>query len=79
MAAGSGSPVGTEVQTPMLPVMAHDTQGPVQAPAQQTPCEQCPDWHSVGVEQKAPFGLGPHDPCTQLFPAAQAASLPQAV
>lgn len=79
IAAGSGSPVGTGVQRPMLPLIAQETQGPVQALAQQTPCAQWPDWHSVGVEQNAPFGFAPHDPCTQLLPLAQAASLPQAV
>jgi hypothetical protein len=35
--AGSGSPVGTAVQSPIVPVIAHEKQDPVQAVAQQTP------------------------------------------
>jgi hypothetical protein len=35
--AGSGSPVGTTVQSPIVPVIAHEKQEPVQAVAQQTP------------------------------------------
>ena len=35
--AGSGSPVGTAVHSPIVPVMAHEKQAPVQAVAQQTP------------------------------------------
>ena len=78
-ASGSGSPVGTGVHEPMLPLIAQETHEPVQALAQQTPCAQCWDWHSVPVEQNAPLGLVPHEPWTQAFPVAQALSLPQAV
>lgn len=79
IAAGSGKPVGTAVQRPIEPVIAHEWQAPAQAVAQQTPCAHCPDWHSVPAEQNAPFGLRPHEPCTQTLPVEQAASLPQAV
>lgn len=77
--AGSGRPVGTAVQSPMVPVIAHEKHEPSQAVAQQTPCAHWPDWHSVPVEQKAPLGLRPQDPCTQTLPVEQAASLPHAV
>ena len=46
---------------------------------QQTPWSQWTDWHSALPEQKAPLGFSPHDPCTQVLPAAHALSLPQAV
>ncbi len=36
--AGSGRPVGTAVQSPIVPVIAHEKQEPLQAVAQQTPC-----------------------------------------
>jgi hypothetical protein len=35
--AGSGAPVATAVQVPMVPVSAHETQEPAQAETQQTP------------------------------------------
>jgi hypothetical protein len=75
--AGSGSPVGTAVQSPMEPVIAHEKQDAVQAVAQQTPCAHWLDWHSVPAEQNAPLGLSPQDPCTQTFPVEQLASTPQ--
>jgi hypothetical protein len=78
-AAGSGWPVGTGAQRPIEPATAQEKQAPEQAVAQQTPCAHCPDWHSAPAEQNAPFGLGPHEPCTHEFPLAQLASLPQAV
>jgi hypothetical protein len=79
IAAGSGSPVGTAVHRPIDPVTAHDRHEPSQAVAQQTPCAQWADWHSAPPEQKAPFGLSPHDPPTQLLPIAHALSFPHAV
>jgi len=78
-AAGSGWPVGTGAQRPIEPASAQEKQAPVQLVAQQTPSAHCPDWHSLPVEQNAPFGLGPHEPCTQTLPLEQLASLPQAV
>ena len=74
--AGSGRPVGTAVQRPIVPVIAHEKQDPVQAVAQQTPCAHWPDLHSVPAEQKAPFGLRPHELWTHTFPDEQAGSLP---
>ena len=44
--AGSG-PEATAVHCPIVPVIAHDRQAPVQAVAQQTPCAQKVDWHST--------------------------------
>jgi hypothetical protein len=74
--AGSGRPVATAVQSPIVPVIAQETHDPPQAVAQQTPCAHWPDWHSVAFEQNAPFGLSPHEPCVQTTPPAQFASLP---
>ncbi len=76
--AGSGSPVGTAVQSPIVPVMEHEKQDPLQAVAQQTPCAHWPDLHSVPVEQNEPLGFRPHEPWTQTLPAEQAMSLPHA-
>lgn len=42
-AAGSGAPVATAVQVPMVPVSAHETQEPAQAETQQTPWAQLAD------------------------------------
>jgi hypothetical protein len=78
-AAGSGWPVATLVQRPSEPASAQEKQGSEQVVAQQIPCAHCPDWHSAPAEQNAPFGLGPHEPWTQLFPLEQLASLAQAV
>jgi hypothetical protein len=77
--AGSGRPVGTAVHRPMLPVIAQEKQESAQAVAQQTPCAQWPNWHSLSAEQNAPLGLRPHDPCVQTLPVEQAVPLPQAV
>jgi hypothetical protein len=72
--AGSGAPVATAVQVPMVPVSAHETQEPVQAETQQTPCAQLADWHSVLSEHDAPLGLRPHEALVQTFPVEQLAS-----
>jgi hypothetical protein len=68
--AGSG-PEATAVHCPIVPVIAHDRQAPVQLVAQQTPCAQTDDWHSMLFEQKAPIGLRPHEPAVQTFPDEQ--------
>jgi hypothetical protein len=68
--AGSG-PEATGVHCPIVPVIAHDRQAPVQAVAQQTPCAQNVDWHSTLLEQKAPIGLRPQEPAVQTFPVEQ--------
>jgi hypothetical protein len=72
--AGSGAPVATAVQVPMVPVSAQETQEPAQAVAQQIPCAQLPDRHSPFVEQAAPVGLRPHEALVQTFPVEQLAS-----
>ena len=69
--AGSG-PEATPVHCPIVPVIAHDRQAPVQAVAQQTPCAQNADWHSMLFEQKAPIGLRPQELAVQTFPDEQA-------
>jgi hypothetical protein len=68
--AGSG-PEATEVHCPIVPVIAHDRQAPAQAVAQQTPCAQNVDWHSMPFEQKAPIGLRPQELVVQTFPVEQ--------
>lgn len=73
--AGSGNPVATAVQSPMVPVSAHEKQEPPQAVAQQTPCAHWPDWHSVALEQNAPLGLRPHELWTQTLPVEQFTSV----
>lgn len=69
--AGSG-PEATAVHCPIVPVIAQDWQAPVQAVAQQTPCAQTDDWHSVLTEQNAPIGLRPHELPVQTLPVEQA-------
>ncbi len=69
--AGSG-PEATAVHWPIVPVIAHDRQAPVQAVVQQTPWAQNVDWHSALVEQKAPIGLRPQELAVQTFPEEQA-------
>ena len=64
---------GIAVQTPRLPVRAHDVQIPVHAPAQQTPCWHEPDAHSVLAAQSAPFTFLPQIVPLQTVPAAQSA------
>jgi hypothetical protein len=76
--AGSG-PEPTAVHWPIVPLSAQDWQAPVQAVAQQTPCAQTVDWHSVPTEQKAPIGLSPHELLVQKFPDEQAVLSAQAV
>jgi hypothetical protein len=75
--AGSGLPDGTFVHAPIVPDSAHDLQADAQAVAQQTPCAQFPEAHSVRSEQKAPFGFGPHEFPTQKLFAEQLASAVQ--
>ncbi|HET6197645.1 MAG TPA: hypothetical protein VFE12_17920 [Acetobacteraceae bacterium] len=65
------------MQAPIVPDSAHDLHADAQAVAQQTPCAQLPDAHSVRSEQKAPFGFGPHEFPTQKLPAEQLASAAQ--
>ena len=69
--AGSG-PEATAVHCPIVPVIAHERQAPAQVVAQQTPCAQNVDWHSMSFEQNAPIGLRPQEPAVQTFPDEQA-------
>jgi len=75
--AGSGVPVGTAVQRPSDPASAHERHDPVQAVAQQIPCAQVAERHSVLVEQEAPVGLRPHELAVQTFPLAHSAPVAQ--
>jgi hypothetical protein len=77
--AGSGDPVGTFVQVPSEPESAHDLQAPVQVVAQQIPCAQIPDPHSVLPEHEAPLGFLPQEFETQTLPVLQLPSTAHAV
>jgi hypothetical protein len=61
MPAGSVEPVETFVQTPSVPLMAHDWHAPVHALSQHTPCAQKPEPHSLAAEHEAPGFLRPHE------------------
>jgi len=76
--AGSGAPTGTLEQMPMELESAHDLQAPAQAVAQQTPCVQLPEAHSVRSEQNAPFVFLPQEFPLQTLPGVQLASAVQA-
>ena len=70
----SGScPAAMGVQTPSVPVKAHDTQMPVQGWLQQTPCWQEPDWHSPPAAQVMPFGRWLQAPPRQMLDPLQSA------
>ena len=51
----------------------------MQAVAQQTPCAQNPELHSVATAQLAPIGPLPQLPFLHVLPAAQSASTVQVV
>ena len=71
----SGScPVGTLVQVPSEPAIAHDWQVAVQTLAQQTPCWHRLVMHSPLAAQATPVGFLVHTPITQTLGAAQSAS-----
>jgi hypothetical protein len=71
-------PLGTSVQTPSEPDSAHDRHDPLHAVAQQIPCAQVPDRHSVWVEHEAPLGLRPQELAVQTFPVEHSALVAQA-
>jgi hypothetical protein len=75
---GSGHPLGTFVQMPIVPDSAQDRHALAQVVAQQTPCAQVPDTHSGPLEQNAPFGFLPQEFPRQTLPGEQFASLVQA-
>jgi hypothetical protein len=72
---GSGAPVATFEQVPIDVASAQERHMPPQAVAQQTPCAQKLDAHSLPSEQKAPMGFLPHELAAQVLGATQSASL----
>jgi hypothetical protein len=76
---GSGAPVATAVHWPIAVGSAQERHMPLQSVAQQTPCAQKVDAHSVPVEQKAPMGFLPHELCTHVFGVTQSPSPRQVV
>jgi hypothetical protein len=64
---GSGAPVATSPQVPIVPASAHDLHGPAQAVPQHTPCAQKPEPHSAALEQKAPMAFVPQELAAQTF------------
>jgi hypothetical protein len=73
---GSGAPVATFEQIPIEVASAHERHVPPQAVAQQTPCAQKLEAHSLPSEQKAPMGFLPHDElASQMLGATQSASV----
>jgi hypothetical protein len=76
----SGSwPAGTLEQVPGVPASAHDWQVPVQVVAQQTPCAQWAELHSVSPPHAAPIGFRPQLPLLQVFGDAQSVFVEQVV
>ena len=71
------APAATEAQVPTVPVSAHERQIPTQAVAQQTPCSQNPELHSVAPPQVAPIGFLPQLPEMQVFGFVHSAVVPQ--
>jgi hypothetical protein len=67
------TPAATEAQVPTVPVSAHDRQIPTQAVAQQTPCSQKFELHSVAPPHVAPIGFLPQLPEMQVFGFVQSA------
>jgi len=65
------------VHDPIVPDSAHERQAPEQAVAQQTPCAQVLEMHSMRSEQNAPLGLRPHELPLQTLPVEQFASAVQ--
>src|SRR6185503_14006772 len=74
VAGVGGMPAVMLVQVPGDAVSAHDWQVPEQAVAQQTPCAQKPEAHSVAIAQVRPSGFFEHVPPLQMLGATQSAS-----
>jgi hypothetical protein len=76
---GSAAPAAAFLHTPIELVSAHERQAPAQASLQQTPSTQKPLAHSAEAAQVCPRPLGPQlaAAVSQVWPAAQSASLPQ--
>jgi hypothetical protein len=78
-AAGSPLPAATLLQVPaVLADALHDLQVALHSVAQQTPCRQNPDLHSVPSAHTVPFNLRPHDPLMHTAGEAQSALVVQA-
>jgi hypothetical protein len=75
---GSGVPVGTFVQAPIVPDSAQERHELLHVLAQQTPCAQFVEMHSPPFEQNAPLGFFPHEFPRHRLPAEQFASTAQA-
>jgi hypothetical protein len=74
---GEAAAIGEQV--PLVPLIAHDMQVPVQELLQQTPCWQKPEAHSAAVEQAVPGVLSAHAPVVQTLGETQSAVVPQDV
>ena len=74
---GSGAPVATLVHWPIAVARAQERHVPPQAVAQQTPCAQNDETHSLPSEQKEPIGFLPHELATQVLGATQSPLPPQ--
>jgi hypothetical protein len=71
---GSGAPVATSAHWPIEVASAHERQVPVHPVAQQTPCAQKVEAHSLPTEQKAPTGFFPHELAVHALGATQSLS-----
>jgi hypothetical protein len=67
MPLGSSVPVATLVQVPVEAPRLHDLHEALHVVAQQTPCAQTFEAHSVPAEQGAPFSFLPHELPLQTF------------
>jgi hypothetical protein len=76
---GSGAPVATLEQRPIEVARPQERQVPPHAVAQQTPCAQKVETHSLPSEQKAPIGFLPHELAAHVLGATQSPSPPQDV
>jgi hypothetical protein len=76
---GSGAPVATLVQSPIEVARPQERHVPPQAVAQQTPCAQKVERHSLPSEQKAPIAFFPHELAAQVLGATQSPLPPHCV
>jgi hypothetical protein len=64
-------PAGRLLQVPSAPAIAHDLQPPAHAVAQQTPCAQTVELHSLPSAHATPIGFLPQLPMVQTLGATQ--------
>jgi hypothetical protein len=76
---GSGAPVATLVHEPIAVARAQVRHVPPQSVAQQTPCAQKVEAHSLPFEQNEPMGFLPHELAAQVLGATQSPSPPHDV